>query len=70
MVEKNKILDWKLLLNSIFDLVAFVGTDGTIFYCNQRFAEFVNKDCDSVIGKRCHEIIHGSESFLKDCPLI
>lgn len=70
MKEKNSFPDWEQVFNSIFDLVAFVKPDGTIFHCNQRFAEFVNRDCHYVIGQKCHSIVHGTDAFLKDCPLV
>ncbi|MCS7214577.1 MAG: PAS domain S-box protein [Thermodesulfovibrio sp.] len=68
--NKNKFLDLQLILNSIFDLVAIVDTEGKILYCNQGFAEFVNRDIDSIIGQKCHELVHGSETYFKDCPLV
>ncbi|MEN2985492.1 MAG: PAS domain S-box protein [Thermodesulfovibrionaceae bacterium] len=70
MIEKNSFPDWQQVFDSILDLVVFLKPDGTIFYCNQRFAEFVNKDCDSIFGQKCHELVHGAEGFLEDCPLI
>ncbi|GLI53490.1 PAS domain-containing protein [Thermodesulfovibrio yellowstonii] len=70
MIEKNSFPDWQQVFNSIFDLVAFVKSDGTIFYCNQRFAEFLNKDLASIIGQKCHSLVHGTDAFLENCPLI
>ncbi len=70
MMEKNNFPDWQQVCNSMFDLVAFVKPDGTIFHCNQRFAEFLNKDCDSIVGQKCHVLIHGTNAFLENCPLI
>jgi len=70
MKEKNNFPDWQQVFNSIFDLVAFVKPDGTIFHCNLRFAEFLNKDCDSIVGQKCHTLVHGTDAFLENCPLI
>lgn len=70
MIEKNNFPDWQQVCNSIFDLVAFVKPDGTIFHCNQRFAQFVNTDCHHVVGQKCHVLIHGTDAFLENCPLI
>lgn len=70
MIEKNNFPDWQQVCNSIFDLVAFVKPDGAIFHCNQRFAQFVNTDCHHVVGQKCHVLIHGTDAFLENCPLI
>lgn len=66
MIEKDSFPDWQQVFDSILDLVVFLKPDGTIFYCNQRFAEFINKDCDSIVGQKCHELVHGTEGFLED----
>ncbi len=70
MTENYNFPDWQQVFDSIFDLVVFVKPDGTIFYCNQRFAQFINKNYDSIIGQKCHSIVHGTEAFLENCPLI
>lgn len=70
MTENYNLPDWQQVFDSIFDLVVFVKPDGTIFYCNQRFAQFINKNYDSIVGQKCHSIVHGTEAFLENCPLI
>lgn len=70
MTENYNFPDWQQVFDSIFDLVVFVKPDGTIFYCNQRFAQFINKNYDSIIGQKCHTIVHCTEAFLENCLLI
>lgn len=62
--------DLKQFCEFLSDLVIFLKTDGTIYYCNQSFANFVGMKKEDIIEKKCYELVHSSQTFITNCPLV
>ncbi len=61
---------WKTTFDAIADPVSLLMVDGTLERCNQAFAALLGQDATSLQGKKCYRIVHQTETFFKDCPLV
>ena len=44
--------------------------DFKIIKANLSTAKFLGVPSDEMIGKRCHELVHGTKQSPEDCPLL
>ncbi len=58
------------ILNSLDEVVCITKRDFDIKFFNQKGREIFNKNNQAINGKKCYEIIHGSNSPPKTCPLV
>jgi two-component system, cell cycle sensor histidine kinase and response regulator CckA len=49
------------LLNSTRELLALIGTDGSIFYANERFNDLLGYPSDQLAGRSIHTLFHPTE---------
>ncbi|HLC47262.1 MAG TPA: PAS domain S-box protein [Candidatus Nanoarchaeia archaeon] len=59
------------LMGGVFDLIDdvffMIDKDFTITFINKKFKELFGNGC---IGKKCFQIVHGSDEPIKDCPFV
>jgi PAS domain S-box-containing protein len=60
--------EWAMTFNSISDLVSIQDKDFRIIKVNKAFADTFGMGAEELIGKKCHEIIHGREEPWPNCP--
>ncbi|MBN2121247.1 MAG: PAS domain S-box protein [Candidatus Omnitrophica bacterium] len=60
--------EWRKTFDSITDLMAIVDKDYRLVRVNKAFADFVRLEPAEVIGKFCHELVHGMKEPYPDCP--
>ena len=60
--------EWAMTFNSISDLVSTQDKDFRIIKANKAFADAFGIGAEELIGKKCHEVIHGTKEPWPDCP--
>lgn len=60
---------WQKTINSIDDTFFLISDDYEIEDINQRGLELLNKSREDVIGKKCFNVIHGTDKPEAFCPL-
>lgn len=70
--EKAQTLaeQWQITFDAMLDPVALIETDGTVRQCNRALGDFLGQDIGAVVGQKCFRLIHGTEDYIKDCPLV
>ncbi len=58
------------ILNSLDEVVCITKRDFEIIFFNQKGKEIFNKNNEPINGRKCYEVIHGSNSQPKTCPLV
>ncbi len=66
---KAAAVRWESTFDAIGDGLSILDNDFTILQCNIQFSSLVKKSFKQIIGKKCHQIIHGSPEPLPDCPV-
>jgi PAS domain S-box-containing protein len=61
-------LEWERTFNAIEDLVFIQDKDFTITKANKAFADFIGMKAEDIVGKKCYEVIHKSDSPWPGCP--
>lgn len=57
---------YRVLLEEMDEGALTVGSDGTIFYCNNRFASLISQTPDNIIGLNCRDFIVDNEKIKFD----
>jgi PAS domain S-box-containing protein len=65
---KRAITEWENIFNAITEMVLIQDTDLSILKANRSFAEFFHMTPEECIGKKCYQIIHGTQSAHSSCP--
>jgi len=60
--------EWAMTFNSISDLVSIQDKDFRIIKANKALAATFGVPAEKLIGKKCYEIIHGTEEPWPECP--
>jgi PAS domain S-box-containing protein/putative nucleotidyltransferase with HDIG domain len=60
---------WRTTFDAIGDALALLDREGNIQQCNQAMAALVGKPITEIIGRRCYEVVHGTEAPIDDCPM-
>jgi two-component system cell cycle sensor histidine kinase/response regulator CckA len=61
---------WQVTFDSMIDLVCLLENDGTVIQCNRSFSDFIGRDSKFMIGGKCFHLVHQTEDFIEDCPLL
>lgn len=54
-------IPYRLMVESMNEGAVTLIPDGTIFYCNSRFGEMIQQDCENLVGTLFHELIQPEE---------
>jgi PAS domain S-box-containing protein len=65
---KHAAEEWRTTFDSITDLVSIHDKDFRIVRANQAFAAAFGMEIKAILGKKCSEIIHGTEEPWPQCP--
>ena len=60
--------EWQDTFDSITDLVSIHDTEFNIIRANMAFVKYFGLHPREVIGKKCYEVIHGTDSPVAGCP--
>ncbi len=60
--------EWELTFNSIPDYIAILNDKHQIVRANQSMANLVKMDTNSIIGKNCYTLMHGTDCPIDNCP--
>jgi PAS domain S-box-containing protein len=60
--------EWQKTFDSISDLIFMQNTDHTILRVNKAFAAAIKMKPEDIMGKKCYELLHKSNSPWPDCP--
>ena len=60
--------EWSAAFDAMDDAVCILARDGTIQRCNRSMQRLLALEPADVVGKKCHELMHGTHTFFKDCP--
>lgn len=67
---KQAIKEWEITFNSISDMVCIQDNEFSILHANRPFADFLHMKPDECIGKKCHQLLHGTNNSHTSCPCI
>lgn len=65
---KEAAEEWETTFNSITDLISIHNRDLKIMRVNKAFANMFKMKPEKIIGKTCHNILHGTETIVDNCP--
>jgi PAS domain S-box-containing protein len=60
--------EWRTTFDSITDLISIHDKDNRIIRVNQAIADLLNTKPQELIGKYCHEVMHGTKEPPINCP--
>jgi two-component system cell cycle sensor histidine kinase/response regulator CckA len=60
--------EWEATFDAIEDAIFLVDSTYTIQRANKGVAKLVGNDLGDIIGRRCHELIHGADHVPAFCP--
>jgi PAS domain S-box-containing protein len=61
-------LMWEKTFDAIPDLVALLDPDQRIVRVNKAMADRLNVTAAELVGKKCHECLHGTDCPVEECP--
>lgn len=61
---------WLKFFDSMEDPAFLQASDGTILMCNRVCEDFFGLSRDEIIGRHCYEVVHHTNSFIKNCPFV
>ena len=61
---------WRGTFDAVLDPLALLSADGSVGQCNKAFVEFLGLDFPAVVGRKCHQLIHGTEKPIAGCPVV
>jgi PAS domain S-box-containing protein len=65
---KRIIQEWETTFNSISDMVFIQDNEFSILRANRSFANFLHRTPEECIGKKCHQLLHGTNGSHASCP--
>jgi PAS domain S-box-containing protein len=60
--------EWRATFDAISDCVSVHDLDHRIVRCNAAFASWFGDTPKNLIGRKCYELIHGSDAPVDECP--
>ncbi|MDX9974599.1 MAG: GAF domain-containing protein, partial [FCB group bacterium] len=60
--------EWRTTFDSITDMVSVQDADFTLVRVNEAYSKAVGMTREALIGKKCYEIVHGTECPVAKCP--
>ena len=65
---KELLYQWETTFNSINEMISIHDREYTIIKANKAFLNFFHRDAKKIIGKKCYEILHGTNKRYPSCP--
>ena len=60
--------DWEKTFDAISDWICLLDKDNTLIRTNQMGAEVLGTPLEQMIGRKCCELLHGTEDPIEGCP--
>jgi len=60
--------DWERTFDAVPDMISIIDLNHTITRVNKAMAERCGLTVESIIGRKCHEVMHGSSEPRPSCP--
>jgi PAS domain S-box-containing protein len=60
-------IDWEIVFNSIADPITIIGKENVIMWVNNAFARKLNAESEELIGKKCCDVFHDTNSPIHGC---
>ena len=61
---------WQVTFDGIKDAISIIDTEGKILQCNKAMVEFIHKPAGEIVGHKCWELVHGTQSPIEGCPFL
>jgi len=65
---KQAVKEWEVTFNSVSDMISILDQNFTIIRANKSFAEFFQCKPEECIGKKCYDLLHGTNKTHSPCP--
>lgn len=65
---KQAVKEWEVTFNSVSDMISILDQNFTIMRANKSFAEFFQCKPEECIGKKCYDLLHGTNKTHSPCP--
>ncbi|MFA5858477.1 MAG: response regulator [Elusimicrobiota bacterium] len=69
-VLKKSVKEWQDTFDSTKDIITLISTEHRFIKVNKAMCKSLGKTQEEVVGKKCYEIVHGTDSPIKACPCI
>ena len=60
--------EWRNTFNTVQDPLCIIDNEFRITRCNQALLQFLGKEEQEVLGASCHQLMHGEQDHLEQCP--
>lgn len=61
---------WRATFDALREAIFLLDREGRILRCNKALRDLVKKPFQDILGRPCHEIIHGTSDFINACPFV
>ncbi len=61
---------WSLVCDSMSDGIAIIDTNDVILKANSSMAKMLGLPKSKIEGKRCYQVVHGTDEPIKSCPVL
>ncbi len=65
---QQTLRDWKAVFNAINDQICLLDREGTVLQCNEGMSRLLNLSNERIVGRKCYEVMHGTDTFFERCP--
>ena len=65
---KQELKKWNSTFDSMNDAICLLDTEGNVLQCNKIMFEMFNLTEKGLKGKRCHNVVHGTDGRFESCP--
>ena len=65
---KQAVREWDVTFNSVSDMISILDQNYTIIRANKPFAELFQCKPEDCIGKKCYDLLHGTNKIHASCP--
>ncbi len=68
--KQNPDFYWSKCFSALDDPAFIMSANGVILLCNRSFENFLDMSAEDIIGKKCHTLVHGTDTFTEGCPFV
>lgn len=61
---------WEDTFNAIEDSICLLDSEGTLLQCNVQMETLLERPNKEFIGKKCWEVLHGTDEPIDNCPVV
>ena len=65
---KQAVKEWDVTFNSVSDMISILDKDFTIRRANKSFAKLFHCKPEDCVGKKCYDLLHGTNKIHSPCP--